>query len=144
MTVDHVFDIGGIISYLKDDAEVAALVGTRVFGFEIPGSEADDMPRATVLINDAGLGNQDGSWGATGNTLKDVRCYADSPYESARLFDLVRSKLKQLTRTEVTPTGIKAILLYSAIQVTGRFTTREPDTEWPVSFGTFNIMVSEG
>lgn len=144
MTVEHVYDIGAIRQYLLSESEINTLVDGRVFGIEIPDTEANAMPRKCILINSVGTGNVNAGFGAYGNTLKDIRCYGETPYESARVYDAVKHYLKQLTRREVTPTGLLPVLLYSAIPVSGSFTSREPDTDWPVTFGTYNIMISEG
>jgi hypothetical protein len=138
-----------IRKWLLDDSEINALVGGRIYAFELPDTEADDMPRKVILINDAGSGLQDSSYRNIDWTLKDIRCHGETMYESTVVYDTVKAKLKALKRTLITGmvdaqlNPLPDIFLYSAVPVAGRFTSREPDTDWPTSFGTFNIMVSE-
>lgn len=144
MTFNHVYDIGALRAYLTAQSQLNTMVGGRIYGHEIPDFESKDMPRKVILINSVGRGNQNTGYLPLDNTLKDIRCYAESPYESARLYDLVKVIMREMTRTEVLPAaGLAPVVLYNAFVVAGGFTNREPDTNWPVTFGTFNVLVSE-
>lgn len=137
------YDVGAIRQFLLNDPDVAAIAGTKVFGNEVPESENATMPKAVVLINSAGHGRVNANYIPVNNTIKDIRCYGKTPYESNMLFMVVAHALKQLRRTVVTQNGLPDTILYSAMLVSGQFSAREPDTEWPVSWGSFEILVSE-
>lgn len=137
------YDIAAIRTYLSLNSDLSTLVDGRIFGVELPEGQAEGNPRKAVIINDGGNGIQDESYRSIAWTLKDVRCYGETVYESVRVYNAVKQILKQLTRTLVEPEDCEPMFLYSAVPVTGRFTSREPDTNWPVSFGTFNIMIGE-
>lgn len=136
MTV--LYDVKPLMTYLSLDPEITSRVGTRIYGNEIPNSEADNMPRHLILVNPAGTARVDRSRLNVALRLFDFRCYGPSMYESAYLFLLVARRLKLMERNLS-----EGVLLYDATQLTGRFTSREPDTEWPVSYGSFQIFLSE-
>lgn len=140
-------DVGALISYLLAQSEVAALVGTRVFGMELPDVEATSMPRKCVLINSAGaavFGMAARSEIPLDSRTKDVRCYGETPYEASRVYNAVNLALKRLRRRLVTPPGgLGAVLLYSATKIGGPAALREPETEWPVLFSSYNVLVAD-
>lgn len=141
------YDVGAIIAYLSADATVAALVSGRIWGDEMPPSEAVSMPRKCVIINtvgQGGYGRESRSEIAVDMRMKDVRCYGETPYEARRIYDAVNLALKRLRRHLVTPpAGLGQVLLYSAVKVAGPTSRREPDTEWPIAFGTYNFTVAD-
>ena len=46
--------INAVVKLLRDDAEVAARVGTRVFSESVPQEEASSMPRQAIVVRSAG------------------------------------------------------------------------------------------
>ena len=142
------YDNGGLRLYLLSLPEVTTIVGTRVWANEMPDAEARNMPRAAILVNSAGLGSRlligRSNIPIIART-KDIRCYGATLYESRRLFDVVHVALKALNRKRIVdPTNdTPPILLYSAVSAGGVFTNREPESNWPVSFGTYDVTASE-
>lgn len=140
-------DLGALIAYLTSDSTVNALVSGRIWGDEMPSSEAVSMPRKCVIINtvgQGGYGRESRSEIAIDRRMKDVRCYGETPYEAERLWNAVNLALKRLRRHLVTPpSGLGQVLLYSAVKVAGPTSRREPDSEWPIAFGTYNVMVAD-
>lgn len=155
-TTIHVDDIAAVRAYLLADAQIAALVGTRVFCDELPDEEAASMPRPAIVINDSGLGSGGGALGMTnesnipiGITTKDLRCYGATFVEARRVWGLAAGALKELGQTTgrvvialTDAYGTHSVMLYSATPAAPS-TTREPDVDWPLTFGTFNLMAAE-
>lgn len=141
------YDNGALRVYLLNDADVNGMVAGRVFAEELPRQEAGNMPRHAVLIMSAG-----GAWVSRAQSsnlpidgrMKDVFCYGPTPYESRRLFDAVHQALKNLTRREVTPTGLATpVLLFDAVKVGGPTGRRDPETNWPFTFASYSVMAAE-
>lgn len=130
--------IKGLRLYLLADATVAGLVGTRVFGGELPDSEADDMPRACVVLNYAGGFADRWAYVELGEPRVDVRCYGTTPYVADQLYRAVHGALKHLTRTVLGGTMLHSASLESSVQG-----LRDPDTEWPFAFSSWVVLASE-
>lgn len=132
--------VAAVIALLKDDATVSGLVGTRVFGGELPESENVSMPRACVTITRAGTAsvNQTDSYLEVGRVRVDVRCYGASPYEGDRVYRAVYGALKQMRR--VVKSGV---MLLSVSEETGGQMLRDPDAHWAFTFSSWRIMASE-
>ena len=133
--------ISGLAAFLKADAAVAALVGTRVFGLELPRTETDFMPRQAVVLNAAG----GGSVGPGANdrveiqrVRVDVFCYGETPFEAAALRLTVHEAVKQMT------TNIKNnMVLHDAVLSGGPIALRDRETNWPISMESWIVTASE-
>lgn len=152
MTISvHVDELAAVRLYLLSIPEVTALVGTRVFADELPGSLADEMPLAAIVINDAGLGSGGGalnmsnnSYMPVTNSTKDLRCYGQTFAQARRVWGVAAGALKDLGlhgREEIDVDGV-GVLLYSATPAAPA-TMREPQVDWPLTFGTFNLLAAE-
>lgn len=140
------YDVGALRAFLVADATVNTLSGGRVFANELPDAEAAAMPRKCVILTSAGLGSRGLSARsnlAVSSRTKLVRCYGETPYESRRMFDAVNQALKALTRRLATPAGLSPVLVYSAVATGGVTTTREPESEWPVSFSSYDVLTAD-
>lgn len=136
MSIDADF-LEGLREILIDDTDVAALVSTRVFGIELPRSEANSQPRKAIVLSLAGgLGSS--SYIEHGQNTVDVLCYGETPFEAERVRRTVHPVLKQITRV------IRAgVLIHSAIAVGGPITLRDRDTDWPISLETWQVSAAE-
>ncbi len=145
-------ELAGVVAYLAADAAVIALCGTRVFGDELPDEEAVSMPRAAVVVNDGGLGSGGGALGLANNSYmpfgtstKDLRCYGATFAQSRAVWNACARALKNLGlagRTVVTLSDSTSVVLYDATPAAPA-TTREPEVDWPLTFGTFNLTAAE-
>lgn len=138
MTSEVLYDIQPLLTYIAQEPDIVAMTGTRIYGNEMPNAEATAMPRGLIVVNAAGTARMARDRLNLGHKIFDVRCYGATMYLSSMLFLLVARRLKLLERVLV-----NGVLLYDATQITGRFTSREPDTDWPVSFGSFEVTLSE-
>lgn len=127
----------GLVNLLKADAEIVALVGTRVFGYRLPASEAGSLPRKTIVIRPAG------GPGARGFVKHrfirvDVFCYGETEFEADELCREVHDTLKQLPRTKAA-----SALINNVDNEAGPIYMVDPDTDWPVVWESWLVATAE-
>lgn len=128
-----------LIAILKADAAVSAQVGTRVFGGELPPAETASMPRkATVISHGGGLGVFGGGYQEYGDTRVDARCYGETPLEADDVWRAAYGALKQMRRTLQ-----GTIYVHWARPSGGPLSLRDPDTDWPYVFSSFQVLAAE-
>jgi hypothetical protein len=130
--------IEALVAFLKADAGVSAIAGTRVFGAELPRSEVDNMPRAAVVVKPAGgglLGIRDQEYG---DIRVDVDCWGATPRDGWMLYLAANAALKQLSHEEWT-----SVMLRSATPSGRGITARDPDTDWPVTMSSWQVLTHE-
>lgn len=145
-------ELAAVVKFLRQDAGVAALVGTRVFADELPASLAASMPIKAIVVNDAGFGSGGGALGMSNNsympwanTTKDMRCYGETYAEARKVWNAAAGALKDLGlsgREVIDIGGGIRVMLYSATPAAPA-TMREPEVDWPLTFGTFNLEAAE-
>lgn len=134
MIQDHIVAITDV---LKADSGVSALVGTRVFGIELPEAETANMPRKCIVVKQSGgLGNR--SYIRHSNPRIDVFCYGETPYEARKLRREVYEALQQLVRVVVNST-----LIHWVNPSGGPLDLRDPDTQWSVCFESFDMFAAD-
>lgn len=122
-----------VLTILLADSDVLALVGTRVFGEELPRDETDSMPRKAVVIDQNG-----GAAPGYATTLPlevqrlDVFCYGETIFEAGRVRRAVFGALKGITR-QVTD----GVLIHWVNPAGGAITGRDPDADWPVHWNSW-------
>jgi hypothetical protein len=127
--------VAALVAYLKADAGVAALVGTRIFGLELPAAEASAMPRKAVVLQASGGAPLVGGYLEHTAQRIDAFAYGETPYEAERVRRAVFDSLKQLRR------AVAASTLIHWVEDAGGFSTqRDPDGGWPVSFQSFQTF----
>ncbi len=129
--------ISAVIQYLKDDAGIAALVITRIFGSELPKAQASSMPRKAIVCKNAGGASQ-ASYLKLNDFRIDFFCYGEEPYEAMKVLRTLHDVMKQLERSVK-----KNTLIHDAIQSGGPTAFRDPDTGWPVAVETWMVSISE-
>lgn len=131
--------VTALVSFLKADTDVAALTGGRVFGSELPDSQNANMPRAAVVCRQAGSPNTyGGGYQDFGDIRVECRCYSSTPYEAVRVSRAVYGALKMMRRNIQGST-----ILHWARPAGGMQTLRDPDTEWPFSMSSWQILAAE-
>lgn len=133
--------IEAIVNCLLADAGIVALVGTRVFGNELEKAEAGSQPRKTIAIQPSGggtftTGSQD--FIRHHDARFDAFCYGETPYEAGRVRREVHDVLKQINRKIIGGT-----LIHWVNPAGGFLATRDPDTEWPTAFESFQVFFAE-
>jgi hypothetical protein len=133
--------IKAIIDILKANAAVTTLVGTRVFGLELPRPEAASMPRKAIVIQASGggvfrVGSSD--YIKHSDQRIDIFSYGETPFEAQKVRREVVDVLKQAKRQVINGTLIQWIN-----RAGGSLALRDPDTDWPVCFESFQLFFAE-
>ena len=134
MIQDHVT---AVMEYLKADSDIVALVGTRVFGIELPELETNFMPRKAIVIKQSG-GDGSGGYLEHSSPRIDIFCYGETPHQARTVRREVFDVLKQLIRTVTDSTLINSISPEG-----GPLDLRDPDTQWPVVFESYQVFAGE-
>lgn len=132
--------ITALTEFLKADADVASLAGTRVFGAELPEGEAINMPRASVVCRPSGGGSYipGRSYIEIADPRVDITCYGATPYQADRTHRAVHAALKQMRR------NVSAgCLLHWALPTVSPLQLRDPDAEWPMVLSVWQVLYSE-
>ncbi len=129
-----------VIAILKADTDTAALVGTRVFGDELPRDETDDMPRKAVVISPAG----GAALSYTTATLPleaqrlDVFCYGETLFQAEAVRRAVYGALKAVER-EIAAN----VLVHWIRPAGGAMAGRDPNADWPVKWNSWQLLADE-
>lgn len=130
-----------LVVFLKADAAVAALVDTRVYGAELPPSEATAQPRKCVVVTASGGGGAgpgDRSYMRVARIRFDVKAYAETPYAAWEVHLATLDALKHMERSVN-----NATLLHNATISGGPNQLRDPDLDWPLVFSVYELTVAE-
>jgi len=130
--------IAGVVAFLEADSAVTALVSTRVFGGELPAAEAESMPRAAIVVTPAGGGLIGRAYQSYGDTRVALTCYGANRRDSYQVYLAAAAALKQLRHAEHGD-----CLLMWARASAGGSTTTDPDTDWPVTLASWQVLASE-
>lgn len=126
----------GLTAYLKTDAELAALLAARVFAGELPPGETAQMPRKALVLRASGGVSLTGESHAEHDTQRfDVFAFGETPKEAARVLRTAALALRRLRRSVHAGT-----LLHWATPASGPSAGREPQTEWPRHFQSFQVL----
>lgn len=134
-----------LVKMLRDDATISEL-GAQVFAGEIPRIEVggdpargiQPMPKRVVLLNAAGGGLIGRAFQEYGDVRVDVHCYGQTRRDAWIVHLAVRTALKQM-RSQT----ISGVRLMWARAAGGGIVTREPDTEWPITLSSWQMLVGE-
>ena len=135
--------VEAVISLLKADGAVAALVAARVYGAELPPSQAAAGQRPSKQVKTIVLRRSPGSPGLGGyleleSANLDVFCYGETEYEANQVRLAVHRALKQARRQVWNQT-----LLHSFDLVGGASIPRDSETQWPYAVETWRFLASE-
>lgn len=135
--------LGALIALLKADSTISALIGTRVFGEELPEAETDSMPRQCIVIQDAG-GIRNNSYLDINKMRLDFFCYGLTPIEAREVWRTLATVLRELERTIQSST-----VIYQAEHSAGPFYSRNKEsgfltnTNWPLIIDTWLVKMQE-
>lgn len=126
----------GLMAYLKADPDLAALLGDYVFAGELPARVTAEMPRKALVIRASGGVSLTGdSFVETDTQRFDVFAFGRTPQEAATVLRTAELVLRRLRRS------VHAnALLHWAKPAGGSNAGREPQTEWPRHFQSFQVM----
>lgn len=128
--------VGAVVAILLADADVAARVGTRGFGGELPAAETDEMPRDAFVVKASGGVAANGRGFAEFDTQRvDLYAFGQTPAQAASLADLCALKLRRARAQVADGTFVHWV------QSAGGFSSgREPVTDWPRAWRSFQIQ----
>lgn len=128
--------IAALVALLKADNGVAALTGARVFGEELPSTEAKPMPRGAIVIAaSGGVSLTGGSYCEHDTQRVDVSAYGRTPFEANALLRVASRVLRRARRS------VWADVLIHWIDSAGGFSAaRDPDAVWPRAFRSFQVF----
>jgi hypothetical protein len=127
---------GALVAFLKADAFVASMTAGRVFGGELPETETASMPRQAIVVRASGGVSLTGESFADHDTQRvDVFAFGPTPREATRLMRAAFYALRSLRRSVHA-----GCLIHWANAASGSIAGREPVTEWPRQFQSFQVM----
>ncbi len=128
--------VAALVTFTKADGGVAALVGTRVFGLELPASEAASMPRKAVVLKPSGGPSlAAGSYSEHDTQRIDVFAYGETLYEAESVRRAVSDAFRALRRGKTGTT-----LIHWVEPAGGWASQRGADVSWPVAFQSFQAL----
>lgn len=116
--------LAALIVHLKTVATITALVGTRVFGGELPEGEAKYMPRKCIVLRSVG-GLVEFRTHREQKPRVDSFCYGETYHEAGKVDGVLTDALFVIRRVDVNNT-----LLYSVGFSAGPRQGKEPDAGW--------------
>lgn len=127
---------GGLVAFLKADPVVVAITAGRVFGGELPGDETKFMPRAAIVLRASGGISLTGESTLEHDTQRvDVFAFGATPRGATAAMRAAALALRRLTR------GVyDGVLIHWVNAASGSLAGREPVTEWPRQFQSFQVM----
>ena len=129
--------LGALVSYLKAQSAISALIGTRVYGLEVPKADATAMPRKCIVINNAGGIGQASDLDVYQWRL-DFKCYGETAFEAVKVWRTLRTELRDLDKNVTDST-----VLYNALHSAGPFSFQDQPTEWPVTLDTWLVKIQD-
>ena len=129
--------LAGIITHLKTISAITTLTSTRIFGQELPRSEAANMPvGAAVLVSAGGLGSIEFTRYRVYRL--DCRSYGETPKLAMDVHMAIDEELTtNLIRKEASDT-----YFYNASLDGGPLALRDPDADWPFVQASYLIRFS--
>jgi len=123
---------------LLADAGVSAIVGTDVFGVELPKDITPNMPKAALVIKPGAGGMPGMGCARLGGSNIEFWSYGADPLEAYTLALAAYEALKFFNRVVFDNT-----LLHNAVPLTTGISFRDDETDWPVQMQPFLVMVGE-
>lgn len=128
--------VAAIVAMLSADAGVAALAAGFVFGGELAPQATATMPRDAIVVQPSGgtpVGM--GSYAEYDAQRVDVMAWSATPAGAVKLLATAALAMRRLKRSVFAGT-----LLHSADSAGGYTAGRDPDTQWPYAFQSFQVF----
>lgn len=125
----------GVRAYLLSDSALNALVEGRIFGGELPAAQTKFMPRRALVIKGSGGASLTGGSYVEHDTERlDLFAFGATPREAGLVMRPAALAMKRLKRSVHA-----GVLLHWARNAGGSSSGREPGTEWPRKFQSFQV-----
>lgn len=129
--------IAAVLTFLKADAGVSLLVGSRVYAGEMPRDEMDDMPKKIAIIRYAG-GMEHNRFLPIADPRIDVLSYGETYYEAGQVDRAIYDALKALNRRTVDD-----VLLHGVALSGGPYMLRDGSEGWPYQARSITVTADE-
>lgn len=133
------------IAVLKADAAVAALVGTRVYGDEMPraqtgNQEAQAGAVKAVVITPSGGVPPTWAHGTTPIEVRriDVYCYGETTSQAEAVRRAVYAAFRAVSRQV-----FAGVMVHWINPAGGAISGRDPETNWPVKWNSWQLAADE-
>lgn len=128
--------VAATVELLKGAPSFAAIAADRAFGGELPADQAAHMPRSALVVKPSGGVSMTGATNVLHDTNRlDLFAFGATPQAAAELMAVVDLILRKAERV------VKAATLIHWYQPAGGFSSgREPDTDWPRVFKSFQVF----
>lgn len=128
--------IAGLVALLLADAGVAALAPARVFGGELPASEAEFMPRAALVVAaSGGVSLTAGSYAEHDTARVDLFAYGVTQHEASLVLAAGALAMRRIRRTVS-----QNALIHWAQPAGGGTGARDQSLAWPRAFQSFQVF----
>lgn len=126
----------GLVAFLRQSQPLSQMIEGRVYAGELPADETRNMPRKALVLRASGGAQLLGDTYADTDTQRfDLFAFGETPFEAARVMRAAAIALRMMRR------GVHGgCLFHWAASAGGSFAGREPVTEWPRHFQSFQIM----
>lgn len=126
----------GLRAFLLADPATLAVTGGRIFGGELPESETANMARTAIVVKSSGgIQLLAESFVEHDTQRVDVFAFGPTPHDAAAVMRTAAMALRSLRRSVHA-----GVLLHWATPASGSLSGREPETEWPRQFQSFQVM----
>lgn len=126
----------GLVAYLKADVVTAAATDGRIFGGELDPDETAQMPRTAIVVKASGGVSLTGESKLEHDTQRvDVFAFGKTPRAAAAVMRAAALALRRLERSVHA-----GCLIHWANSASSSIAGREPVTEWPRQFQSFQVM----
>lgn len=128
-----------LIAYLKTDSSLSTLVGTRIFGLELPKEEVSEMPRKSIVLSLTPVIGLTDNTDIEHETIGlDAFSYGETPIEALKTQRALHIAMKTIRNVEQ-----NSVLIHWATRRIGPRSFQDPDLRSPVVIETFAIFGSD-
>lgn len=129
---------GAVRTFLAADSATNTITGGRIYGGSLPDDELGNQPRAALILRRAGGGVM-GNGQQTGDKRLDIHAYGADEKQASDVFDAAYEALKYRLRRQL----IGNVLIHYANVSSDGADGHDPQTGWPITIGSFNLLVAE-
>lgn len=128
--------VGAAVAILKAATPQPGALAGRVYGAELPIEEAEQQPRGAIVIRASGGVSLTGASDAEHDTVRlDLFAYGPTPKVAADLCSWAALQFRRAQRVKAAHT-----LVHWIRPAGGYSSAREPETEWPRAFQSFQVF----
>lgn len=135
LTLGEGDELTALVEWLSLDDVIREAIDDRIFGHELPDEQASVMPRACVVISNAG-GFTEGLPEVLDRSRVDVRCYGATLDEAKALAVQVARRFRELRRF----VAANGTVLHPARRSGGFVPLREQIGGWPLILRSWLVV----